>query len=47
MLETLDGEGDDMRTHLRLTKGSSVLVLCTEGATDPRANEEIVGSRPP
>ncbi|MHB1784972.1 MAG: pyridoxal-phosphate dependent enzyme, partial [Acidimicrobiales bacterium] len=29
-----------------LTADSSVLVICTEGATDPRAYEEIVGYPP-
>jgi diaminopropionate ammonia-lyase len=35
--------GDAARAALRLGRESSVLVLCTEGATDPAAWERIVG----
>jgi diaminopropionate ammonia-lyase len=37
-------EGDPARSALRLGPASSVLVLCTEGATDPVAWQQIVGS---
>jgi diaminopropionate ammonia-lyase len=47
LLEVLEGEGaDDMRTQLGLESTANVLVLCTEGATDPDGYEAIVG-RPP
>lgn len=37
--------GEPVRSALRLGPASSVLVLCTEGATDPAAWRQIVGSR--
>jgi diaminopropionate ammonia-lyase len=37
-------EGEPARGALRLGPASSVLVLCTEGATDPVAWQQIVGS---
>jgi len=43
LLEVLGGELGD---RLGLGAGSTVLLLCTEGATDPAAYERIVG-RPP
>lgn len=41
----LDRAGEPVRTALHLGPGSSVLVLCTEGATDPATWQQIVGSR--
>ncbi len=41
----LDPAGEPVRTALRLGPGSSVLVLCTEGATDPAFWQQIVDSR--
>jgi diaminopropionate ammonia-lyase len=38
-----DPAGADVRSALGLSKESSVLLLCTEGATDPLAWERIVG----
>lgn len=38
--------GEGARTALRLGPASSVLVLCTEGATDPAAWQQITGSGP-
>jgi diaminopropionate ammonia-lyase len=39
-------DADVTRAHLELSRNCSILVLCTEGATDPQAYEDIVG-RPP
>ena len=36
-------QGAQARAAARLGPGTSVLLLCTEGATDPQAWEEIVG----
>jgi diaminopropionate ammonia-lyase len=38
-----DPAGDAVRAALQLGPGSRVLLLCTEGATDPEAWERIVG----
>jgi diaminopropionate ammonia-lyase len=38
--------GEPVRIALRLGPASSVLVLCTEGATDPAAWQRIAGSGP-
>ena len=43
LLEVCDGP---LKERLGLGSGSKVLLLCTEGATDPAAYERIVG-RPP
>ena len=43
LLEVLGGELAD---RIGLGAGSTVLLLCTEGATDPTAYERIVGSPP-
>jgi diaminopropionate ammonia-lyase len=40
----MDQAGGPVRTALGLGRASSVLVLCTEGATDPAAWQQIVGS---
>jgi diaminopropionate ammonia-lyase len=40
-------EADETRSHLGVSRDSRILVLCTEGATDPQAYEEIVGRPPP
>jgi diaminopropionate ammonia-lyase len=42
----LELRGSESAASLGLTDGARVLVLCTEGATDPEAYEAIVG-RPP
>jgi threonine dehydratase len=39
--------GEPVRRALRLGPGSTALLLCTEGATDPAAWEQIVGHPPP
>lgn len=45
--EILTGpEAEELREFLGLGPQASVLVLCTEGATDPGAYEQIVGTRP-
>jgi diaminopropionate ammonia-lyase len=44
LLETL-GEGSPLRETVELNSGSGVLLLCTEGATDPESYERIVGRR--
>jgi diaminopropionate ammonia-lyase len=45
LLEIFEGSSaDDLRAHLGVSTGSNVLVVCTEGPTDPRAYEAIVGS---
>jgi diaminopropionate ammonia-lyase len=47
MLEISESSsGEDLRAYLGLSERSRVLVLCTEGATDPRGYEAIVGTQP-
>lgn len=47
LLELLQGEdGDWWRKLLELDETSTVVVICTEGATDERSYERIVGRKP-
>lgn len=46
LLELLEGRGRDAAAaRLRLDEGASVLLISTEGATDPVSYREIVGAR--
>ena len=40
-------DADSLRRVCRLNSDSSVLLICTEGATDPEAYREIVGAAAP
>lgn len=47
LLAALDGPGaTERRIALGLDDGATVLIVCTEGATDPGDYETIVGTRP-
>ena len=46
LFELLEDEARDARAHLGLGPTANVLVVCTEGATDPAGYEAIVGAAP-